>query len=189
MIVQNVVNDIMSSVTYVISLEGSNSVWLVDCGAANKIMDIVGDRTISGILLTHVHYDHIYGITNILKLYPDCKVYTNMDGIRGLCSTTLNLSKYFNDPILVDCNNIKRIMEGDAISLFPSLTAEVYETPGHNPSCICFKINDYFFTGDAYIPGYKPVTNFHEADKEMAYASMKRIMELAKGSIICAGHV
>ncbi len=74
---QSVINDIMSSVTYIISLDYYNSIWLVDCGAANKILDVIGNRVISGLLLTHVHYDHIYGIKTIMNMYPGCK-YTQM---------------------------------------------------------------------------------------------------------------
>lgn len=39
---------------------------------------------ISGVLLTHAHFDHIYGLNEIIALFPTTKVYTNEFGKRML---------------------------------------------------------------------------------------------------------
>ena len=63
--VSHVVNSVLTSRTYILMQEGNPSVWLIDCGDVSPIVDILsslgGDSSvIKGILLTHVHYDHIY---------------------------------------------------------------------------------------------------------------------------------
>ena len=187
--VQRVVNDVMSSATYIISQEGCDNVWLVDCGSYASIKALIPNKTISGVLLTHTHYDHIYGIQALVNSFPESKIITNNHGVIGLASTTLNLSKYFSDPITIEEERIEVVQEGDAIELFPGVKANILETPGHNPSCLCFEVSEYLFTGDAYIPGFKTVTNFTGADKEMAQASFNRIQTLAEQYIVCPGHV
>ena len=78
--------------------------------------------------------------------------------------------------------------EGDEKELFPNVKARVYETPGHHPSCLTFEVEDYLFTGDAYIPGVKVVTNLPGGNKEKAKASKERIEVLMSSHQLCAGH-
>ena len=61
-------------------------------------------------------------------------------------------------------------------------------TPGHNPGCITWAIGDAVFTGDAYIPGIKTVTNLPGADKALAAQSELSILKLAEGKQIFPGH-
>lgn len=73
--------------------------------------------------------------------------------------------------------------------MFDGVTAKVYETPGHNGSCLTYEVNEFLFTGDSYIPGIKVVTNLPGGNKELAAQSLKRILELAYGKVLCPGHV
>lgn len=41
---------------------------------ANRIKEILGDRTLDYIFLTHSHYDHVFAVPYILKVYPNAKV-------------------------------------------------------------------------------------------------------------------
>lgn len=186
---EKIVNSIMTSVTYIISDEGYDDVWLVDCGDADIIMDAVGSRRIKGILLTHAHYDHIYGLPKILTVFPECKIYTNNNGKEGLASAKKNLSKYHDNPIEISGNTVCEIAEGKTIEIFPNVIVHVYETPGHNPSSICFEIGEFLFTGDAYIPGVKPVTNLPGGDKNLANDSVNKIEVLLDKHFVYAGHV
>ena len=186
--VQRVVNDVMSSATYIISQDGFDEVWLIDCGTIEGIQAYIINKKVSGVLLTHTHYDHLNGLQAVISLFPDCRVFTNKAGVIGLSSTTLNLSKFFSDPVIIHDDIIEVVQEGDTIELFPGINANVLETPGHNPSCLCFEILDYLFTGDAYIPGYKTVTNFPGGDKELAQRSFIRIQTIADNHIVFPGH-
>jgi len=68
--VSHIVNSVFTSRTYILTQEGSRSVWLIDCGDVPPIVDMLsslgGDSVIiKGVLLTHVHYDHIYGLPRL----------------------------------------------------------------------------------------------------------------------------
>ena len=41
---------------------------------AENIRDILGERTLDYIFLTHSHYDHVLGSCYLLRVYPDAKV-------------------------------------------------------------------------------------------------------------------
>lgn len=191
--VSHIVNSVFTSRTYILSQEGSSYVWLVDCGDVPPIVDMLsslGDDTsmIKGVLLTHVHYDHIYGLPRLKEKFPSLQVYTNEYGKKALTDIRLNYSKYHNDPIVYESENVVTCDEGSVIELFDGVQAKVCHTPGHNPSCLTYEVGDYLFTGDAYIPGIKVVTTLKGGDKVKAAESVERILRLAEGKVVCAGH-
>lgn len=180
-----VVNRVFSSRTYL--LETEKEAWLVDCGDWEKLLQD-GDLPLRGVLLTHVHYDHIYGIPGLLERFPECRIYTNAAGVEAFASPKNNMSRYHDDPITLDAARLTLVGEGDRIPLAPGLEAEVFETPGHNPSCLTYRVADLLFTGDSYIPGEKVVTTLPGGDKPLAAASLERILRLADGLQLCPGH-
>ncbi|MBE6270431.1 MAG: MBL fold metallo-hydrolase [Prevotella ruminicola] len=188
----HVVNSVFTSKTYFLTQEGNPSVWLVDCGDVPPIVDMLssmgGTFIIKGVLLTHVHYDHIYGLPRLTEKFPSLRVYTNEYGKNALTDIRLNYSKYHNDPIEYESENVVTCDEGTMIELFDGVQAKVYHTPGHNPSCLTYEVGDYLFTGDAYIPGIKVVTTFKGGDKVRAAESVERILQLAEGKVVCPGH-
>ena len=50
-------------------------------------------------------------------------------------------------------------------------------------------VEDYFFTGDAYIPGIKVVSNMPGGKKLQAQESVTYIQSVSKGKQICPGHI
>lgn len=181
-------NSIFNSRTYVLEVSDTSPVWLVDCGDLDKALKQIGERRISGLLLTHAHFDHIYGIPKLLELFPDCPIITNAVGLTTLQSDKLNMSRYHETPISVTPQNIILVHEGDLVPLFQGISALVYETPGHHPSCLTYEIGDSLFTGDAYIPGEKVITNLPGGNKSLATASVERILSLSQGKTIWPGH-
>lgn len=194
MIVSHIVNTVYASRTYVLSQKGSLSVWLVDCGDVPPLMDYLsslGDDLfrIEGVLLTHAHYDHMYGLPKLTEMFPSLRVYTNEIGEKALANERLNFSKYHEDPINYVSDNVVICGDGDEIELFDGVKAFVHYTPGHNTACLTYEVGDYLFTGDSYIPGIKVVTNLPGGDKALAVESLERILKLAEGKVLCPGHV
>ena len=182
------VNSYFDSMTWLLSETESNQVWIVDCGDVYPIIEKIGNREIAGALLTHAHFDHIYGLPELIKRFPKCKIYTNAIGRDTLASARLNMSLYHETPLTVEGPQVQICREGDELQLFENVTAKVYETPGHHPSCLAFNVDSYMFTGDAYIPGMKVVTNLPKGDKNLAQESLGRILKLAEGKRIRPGH-
>ena len=191
--VSHIINSVYNSMTYILTEDGDTDVWIVDCGdfdvLVKTIREIKGNGfTIKGVLLTHGHYDHIYGLPKLTTLFPNLVVYTNAFGKKLLASERLNMSRYHEDPINYQTENVVECAEGDEIDLFEGIKAKVHHTPGHCPSCLTYEIDDYLFTGDAYIPGFKVVTTLRGSDKQLAAQSVERILKLAVGKKIMPGH-
>lgn len=191
--VYHVVNSVFSSRTYILKNINNNVFWLVDCGDVSPLVDLLSflggsSFIVKGVLLTHTHYDHIYGLPRLTTLFPQMKVYTNAEGCADLANGRKNLSLYHGDLICYTSDNVVVCEEGAVIDLFAGVAATVHYTPGHNPASLTFEVEEYLFTGDAFIPGVAVVTNFPGSDKIMAAQSVLRIQKLAAGKTICPGH-
>lgn len=62
----------------------------------------------------------------------------------------------------------------------------IIPTPGHNPSCLTFMIDQMIFSGDSYIPGVKTVTNLPGGNRAQAEESIRKILSF--GGTIYPGH-
>ena len=186
MIIRQVINSVFNSCSYVVT-QGQCS-WLVDCGDVDKILPLIEGR-LSGVLLTHTHFDHIYGLNPLLSVFPQVPIYTNEHGHVGLLSDKMNLSRYHENPFVLDSpDNIRVIENGTEIGIFGEVTAQAVFTPGHSPSCVTWVVGDAVFTGDSYIPGIKTVTIFPHADKALVDQSEALILDLLKHRTIYPGH-
>ena len=190
--VNYVTNTVFSSRTYWLTENNQNDIWLVDCGDIEIIVKkLPKNSRIVGVLLTHVHFDHIYGLNQLMCQFPDCKVYTNDFGQKSLIDPKRNFSRYHTDVedfVFEYPESIVVIGEGEKIELFEGVYADVYYTPGHDESCLCYEVGENLFTGDAYIPGIKTVTTFPHSSKKKAMESDLRISSMARGMTIYSGH-
>ncbi len=186
MIVRRVVNTVYKSCTYLL-IEDQRT-WIVDCGDVDRLLPLVQGQ-LCGVLLTHAHFDHIYGLNTLLSLYPSLPVVTNEYGLNGLNSDKLNFSRYYGDPFVLDsADNVRLVQDGEQIPLFADIDARAVFTPGHSPDCITWIAGDAVFTGDSYIPGVKTVTNIPHSDKELAAHSEAVIRELSMERLLYPGH-
>ena len=192
LIIDHITNTFFSSRTYWLTDMNWKEVWLVDCGDIDEVVKrLPKDSRIVGVLLTHVHFDHIYGLNKLMQLFPACKVYTNDFGQKSLTDSKRNFSRYHTDVedfIFEHPESVIVIGEGEKIELFEGVYANVYYTPGHDESCLCYEIDENLFTGDAYIPGVKTVTTFPHSSKKKALESDLRISSLARGMTVYPGH-
>jgi hydroxyacylglutathione hydrolase len=185
------INSILNSNTYILSLEGDSSVWIIDPGDTDDILDWVSKRNkhVKGILVTHSHYDHIYGINKILQQYPKIKVYSSFYAKEGMMSDKLNGSRYHENPYEVDGSKIEVLNDGDRIMLWTDFYLDVLETLGHSRDCFSFYVNENLFTGDALIPDHKVVTKMKFGDSELALKSLELIFEkFESNTYVWPGH-
>jgi len=117
---------------------------------ADKIADILGDRPLDAILLTHSHYDHALGSAYISRRYPDAKIYaagyaakifakpTARQVMRDLdrkCACNSGVSEYTDliDELHVDIP----VEDGDEITV-GDLSFTVIALPGHTRCSVGF---------------------------------------------------
>lgn len=187
MLVSGIVNNFFVSCTYVLSAYGN--AWLVDCGDVEPLFSLLKNKKLKGVFLTHSHYDHIYGLNELLTLYPETLVYTNESGKETLFDDRKNMSLYHETPFVFEHpEQVRLVDDGDEIKLTEDIKAKVIATPGHHPSCLTFLIDDAIFTGDSYIPGIKVVTNLPQGNKKQAKESLEKILLLSDEKTIYPGH-
>ena len=189
--IKEIVNSIFTSKTYILFFEGENKAWLVDIGDVEPVVTFLEHKglKVKGVFLTHAHFDHIYGLPDLVKRYPQCKVFVTEYAKEGLSSDKLNMSRYHETPITYEGDNVVVVYEGESLRLFEGEPLmEFYETQGHNPGCLTMVLGDLIFTGDAYIPGVGANTQLPHSNKEQAAKSMERILKLAEGRTILCGH-
>ena len=188
--VDYITNRVFNSRTYILSDEECDRVWLVDCGDTNRILEKIGKKGVEGVLLTHAHSDHIYGLEELIKKFPEVKIYTNAAGVEALKSPKLNISHYHSEypDISIDAPNNVCLLKGGSDLEVLGVSVLVYETPGHAPSCVTYIMGKMAFTGDAYIPGVKVFTGFPHANRKLAELSVARILVQTKDCQILPGH-
>lgn len=148
-----------------------------------------GFVNVDTVILTHIHFDHIYGLNRVVELNPQVKIFTNDFGVKALVDAKLNMSKYQENPfVLTSPGLVVPVLDGNDVFTSNGIKAHAVFSPGHNPSCITWLIDDAIFTGDSYIPGLKVVTNLPYSDKQLSSISESKIIELAKNKRIFPGH-
>lgn len=184
MFVTIIENSLFTSCSYLV-----NGSWLIDCGDVEPLLALLNGGTVNGVLLTHGHFDHIYGLNELCDHFPDVKIYCSEWTRRQLLDEKLNMSYYHEMPFtLSDSDRINVVADGEVIDLGGGLTMTAIMTPGHTPGCITWMTQDELFTGDAYIPGVKLVTKLPFGDKILAAQSVETIKSLAVDKKIYPGH-
>lgn len=188
--VKQIINSVFTSNTYIISNDNDNHIYLIDVGEIKEVLEIISDKKkIKAVFLTHSHFDHIYGINKLIEKFPECVVYCSDFTRESLYSAKLNLSFYHEEPIVFQGSDIEILKENDEIRLFDEIYLKTIETPGHNWGSLCFKIGNYFFTGDSFIPNVEVVTKLKGGNREANKKSLEKIMNtIYDDTILCPGH-
>ena len=187
--VEHIVNTIFNSMTYILPVGDSRDCWLVDCGDVEKVIE-QGWR-VRGVFLTHAHFDHIYGLNRLMEVFPVALIYTNEAGAEGLQNPKWNFSHYHDDveDFVLVCPEKVKVVEQEGVLDLGDMQVDVLFVPGHEPSCLAFRIGNDLYTGDAYIPGVKVVTTFPRSKKQQAAESLARLQELERSGLkIMPGH-
>ncbi len=190
--VEKFTNKILSSNSYIIHNDEDREIWLIDPGDKSQLLDWItlNNKTVKGILLTHSHIDHIYGVNAICAKFPGLEIFTSEQALTGFYSAKANGSYYMEMPYLVEHKKITIVEDNCEIKLFGNkFKAIVLYTPGHNNDCISFIINENIFTGDALIQGHRIHTKSKNSNKQSVINSIHKIMSCAnENTIICPGH-
>ena len=190
-----IVNEILQSCTYILSKNEESKVYLVDCGDTVPIFSFLSknNKTLDGVILTHAHYDHVYGLNDLLKLNPNLKVFAGIKTFEGIMNEDDNMSYLYTDEdFLLDLNEEQKICVDDSVLLtIWNERLEIIPTPGHAPDCITYIVGRNIFTGDSYNPNSPVFTKWRNSNIEEALENEMKINAIIKsrGLTVFPGHL
>ncbi|TDT71834.1 hydroxyacylglutathione hydrolase [Hypnocyclicus thermotrophus] len=141
--------------------------------------------TLTKLILTHGHIDHILGIKEIVDKY-NCKVYIGKEDYEFLTNDNLNLSKFVIGTCFSYNNNeIIKVSGGDYINDFL-----VIDSPGHTIGSKVFynKKEKIIITGDTIFKGTHGRVDFPTGNMLSIMDSIKKILSYPNDTILYPGH-
>ena len=174
MILERSMNDQFLSNTYLVADEEGGTAVMIDAGGpVGPLLQAIDDRdlTLSHVLLTHHHFDHVSELDQVLARHPDAEVLIHpgeRDQVDGATGT---------------------IEPGDTVQA-GGLSIEAIHTPGHTNGMLSFLVDGNVFTGDTL---FKNSVGGVRAPGHTTYADLKesimdRLMGLPPETAIHPGH-
>jgi hydroxyacylglutathione hydrolase len=190
-IVEKLINKPVDSNTYILSDSESENCLIIDPGNQDisKLVDyfsIIG-KTPAVILLTHEHFDHIYGVNELLKSYPEIKIYGSLKTIERIQNKRKNLSFYYDQVGYEILNANFEIIRDDNITI-NSFEIKVLKTTGHTDSSLSYLVEKKLFTGDFLIKDESTITKLPSGNRLDFLSSFKKFKKIIDESIIFPGH-
>lgn len=161
--------------------------WIVDPGQESmRIVEFLQTHALTptAILLTHAHFDHIGGVTDLQQKYPGIPVYIH-PGDEPMFGHTLNQlpPDYPVTPKPANLRDARTLSE-----ILPEVT--VIETPGHTPGGVCyhFAADGLLLSGDTLFAGSVGRTDLPGGSMATLMESLKKLTALPDNTTVIPGH-
>ncbi|WP_159565003.1 hydroxyacylglutathione hydrolase [Budvicia diplopodorum] len=140
---------------------------IVDPGEAQPVIDALSPNKLvpTAILLTHHHNDHTGGVMELVKQYPELKVY-------GPEETRVKGAQII-------------VKEGDEINLL-GIAFNVIEVPGHTLGHVAYHSAPYLFCGDTLFSA--GCGRIFEGTAKQMYQSLQKLAALPDSTKVCCAH-
>lgn len=177
---------------YVIHAKGSSKCWIIDASFAPlKMIQYIKQSNLvpQAVLLTHAHVDHIAGLVDVRRHWPDIPILIHPAEAAFLTDPMLNLSAFLPEPIVMP-EATGSFEHGDVLD-FDGIKCDVRHTPGHSPGGVTF----YFPTeslaivGDTLFRGSIGRFDFPTSDEATLFRSIReQLLTLPDETRIMPGH-
>ena len=165
----------MDNFIYLISDPTSKRAAIVDpAWDVPQVIDLAKSKglTITDILLTHSHHDHINGVSDVLNSY-DAQLHLLKPEAEFWGSS-------LEKPSLHHC--------GDTIKLGET-EITILHTPGHTPGSACYQVGSQLLTGDTMFVYGCGRCDLSGGDPEVMYDTLRHMAkDLPDDITICPGH-
>lgn len=154
-------------------LVGKDSALLVDpAGRSEELAEIVAERTVDHIAVTHYHQDHLGGV-EAYATETGATVWARHGRERSFRSATgITPDRTFRGGTVIETGN------GGV---------RVLETPGHAPEHVAFVIGERYLVGDLALASGSVVVGAPEGDMRAYLGSLRRLHARAP-SVLYPGH-
>lgn len=151
---------------------------LFDCGGANlsELEKFIEENnlTLTKVIFTHGHYDHIAGLIKLKEIYPNIEVYIGEEEKEFFTDSALSLSDYLAKIDFKYEDSYKLVKGGDTIDEFV-----VIDTPGHTQGGKCFYHveSGIVIVGDTMFKGSYGRYDLPTSDGKSLFASLKKLCD------------
>lgn len=177
--------------TYVLGDEGKPAL-VVDPGSNkdNKLQNYLQkhhDGKLQGILLTHGHIDHIWGLGSLTSKAP---LFLSSSEVPFLTKPKLNLSyEFLGENFTYEDSNLLPVEDMDEIS-FGEMSVKVLETPFHTKGSVCFYFEKEaaLFSGDTLFHLSVGRSDLPGSEERLMTDSLKKLKVLPPQTVVYPGH-
>ena len=131
------------------------------------------DLTITDVLCTHSHFDHVDQVDPLLD---------RIDARVHMLAEEIEWSGF-------RCENLVKASAGDTVRIGDHLEVTMVHTPGHTPGSTSYRIRGGLVTGDTLFVDGCGRCDFVGGDPAVMFATLQTLMErLPKDTVLYPGH-
>ncbi len=161
--------------TYLIFDDSGNCICIDPGGEFRKIKEIIKDKSLEGILITHAHFDHILGIPFIENI-EDISIYLPQEDF-FLYKTAREYTKNFLGFDPGEFRMPDRFLRGGEKIKIGEIDINVHFVPGNTPGHLLYEIDKKIFCGDLIFAGSIGRTDFPESSWEKMKKSLLYVLK------------
>ena len=155
---------------YLLVCPKTNESIIIDTPAEpGKLIEAAKASKVKTILITHNHFDHIQGFTEVTSA---------IRASVGIGESDAQALPKAADFFLKDGEEVKA----------GTITLQVISTPGHTPGSTCFLVDKHIFTGDTLFPGGPGKTRTPENLKQIIESITSKLLVLGDDLNFYPGH-
>ena len=193
MIIKNYYTGPLAVNCYVVTDEKTKKTFMVDLGGHNtEMVNYIKNNNLEleYIILTHGHGDHMGGVADMMKEFPEAKLIACIHDKELLEDARLNMSAMvYGYPVTLSADQY--VSDGDTMKV-GELELEFLHTPGHSPGgmCIVIKNEGVVFSGDTLFEQSIGRTDFPGSSYQAIVKSIhEKLFVLPEDTTVLPGHM